>query len=185
MVIAGLSPHSTGKQSIVPGDTVVGAASRSPFAGNGNAPQPAADTMKTPVRSVANGTGLGLLPFVLSVIAGSVYIIGFLWHGLFVAHITGNLILVAARVVAGTPVAVATILSVPAFVVMLGFTNLAAVRLEAAGIPSLRPLLFVQFLFLAGCLAVGTVAGTHGPADSAIEVTALMLACADWRPRTR
>jgi uncharacterized membrane protein YoaK (UPF0700 family) len=46
---------------------------------------------------------LGLLPFVLSVGAGSVDVIGFLWHGVFVAHITGKLILVAARVVAGTP----------------------------------------------------------------------------------
>jgi uncharacterized membrane protein YoaK (UPF0700 family) len=131
--------------------------------------------MKTSVPSVVSSTGLGLLPFVLSLGAGSVDVIGFLWHGVFVAHITGNLILLAARVVAGAPVGVATIVSIPVFVVMLAFTNLAAVRLEATGIPSLRPLLFVQFLFLAGFFAMGTVAGTRGRADSAISVTALML----------
>ena len=45
------------------------------------------------------------LPFVLSVIAGATDIIGVLGlNGLFTAHITGNLVLLAARTVAGAPV---------------------------------------------------------------------------------
>jgi uncharacterized membrane protein YoaK (UPF0700 family) len=39
-----------------------------------------------------------MLPFVLSVIAGSTDIIGFLGlNGLFTAHITGNIVVLAAR----------------------------------------------------------------------------------------
>ena len=43
-----------------------------------------------------------LLPFVLSLIAGSVDTIGFFGlAGLFTAHVTGNLVILAARLAAG------------------------------------------------------------------------------------
>jgi len=42
-----------------------------------------------------------LLPFVLSVAAGNMDIIGFLWlHGLFTAHVTGNVVILAATLFA-------------------------------------------------------------------------------------
>jgi uncharacterized membrane protein YoaK (UPF0700 family) len=45
-----------------------------------------------------------VVPFVLNLIAGSTDIIGFLdLNGLFTAHITGNLIVLAAHIVAGDP----------------------------------------------------------------------------------
>ena len=50
------------------------------------------------------GTGLGgwLLPFVLSATAGAVDVIGFLaLGGLFTAHITGNVVVLAAHYVTG------------------------------------------------------------------------------------
>lgn len=131
--------------------------------------------MTTLVPSVDDSSALRLLPLLLSVIGGSVDVIGFLWHGVFVAHITGNLIIVAARVVAGTPVGVATILSVPLFVVMLGVVNAAVVRLESAGVPSLRWLLAVQVVCLAGFFGLAVAAGTHGSPDSITAVIALML----------
>jgi hypothetical protein len=54
------------------------------------------------VPSVDGSLAAKLLVFVLSVIAGSVDIIGFLeMGGLFIAHITGNLVALAARLVAG------------------------------------------------------------------------------------
>jgi len=142
---------------------------------DGGAPQRGGCAMSTTVPSVNDSSVLRLLPLQLSLIAGSADVVGFLWHGTFVAHITGNLILVAARVVAGTPVGAATVLSVPVFVVTLGLNNTAAVRLESAGIPSLRPLLGVQFVFLAGFFTMGTVAGTHGSPNSVVAVIALML----------
>jgi uncharacterized membrane protein YoaK (UPF0700 family) len=127
------------------------------------------------IPSVEHSSGLRLVPLFLSLIAGCVDVIGFLWHGTFVAHITGNLILVAARVVAGTPVGLATILSVPVFVIMVGVVNTASVGLVSADIPSLRPLLVIQFVFLAGFFGAGMIAGTHGSSNSPAAVIALML----------
>jgi two-component sensor histidine kinase len=66
-----------------------------------------------------------LLPFVLSLIAGSADVISFLGLGrLFVAHVTGNLILTAAHIVTGTAVSFAQLLSVPVFILALGLTRL-------------------------------------------------------------
>lgn len=137
--------------------------------------KPTTKTMNVPAASVDDSSALRLLPLVLSLVAGSVDIIGFLWHGLFVAHITGNLALVAARVVAGSSVGIATILSLPVFVVMLSLISLAVVRLESAEIPSLRPLLLIQFVFLAAFFGVASLAGTHSWRNSATTVSALML----------
>jgi hypothetical protein len=54
-----------------------------------------------PVASIDDSLGTKLLPFVLSVIAGSVDVISFLGlGGLFTAHITGNLVILAAHVLA-------------------------------------------------------------------------------------
>jgi Protein of unknown function (DUF1275) len=63
---------------------------------------PAAEGKKAWVSapSVDSSLGTKLLPSVLSVIAGSVDVIGFLGlGGLFTAHITGNLAILAAHVV--------------------------------------------------------------------------------------
>ena len=57
-----------------------------------------------------------MIPAILAATAGSVDVIGFLgFQGLFVAHITGNLIVL----VAGDPVGIAPILGVPVFVAAL------------------------------------------------------------------
>src|ERR1700741_4201511 len=82
-----------------------------------------------------------LLPGLLSVVAGSVDVIGFLLlGGLFTAHITGNLVVLAAHVLTGRATALAPLLSVPVFVVVLGLTRLAAGGLEETGRGALRPL---------------------------------------------
>jgi uncharacterized membrane protein YoaK (UPF0700 family) len=97
--------------------------------------------------SVDSSLGLKLLPTVLSVIAGSADVISFLGlGGLFAAHITGNLALLAAHLVTGTRVGVALLLSVPVFILVLGLTRLLAAGLEAIGVASLQPLFLLQFL---------------------------------------
>lgn len=117
-----------------------------------------------------------LLPVLLSLVAGSADVIGFLGlRGLFVAHITGNLIILAAHLVTGTRVGVATILSVPVFISVLVLARLLVSALEAAGRASLRPLLFLQLLFLAGFLALGASAGPHVDPNAATAVLAGML----------
>src|SRR5712692_5151158 len=100
---------------------------------------------------VNSSLNVKLLPTVLSVIAGSVDAIGFLGlGGLFTAHVTGNLVILAAHLASGSGAPVAPMLSVPVFVASLGLTRLLAGAVERIGFASLRPLLLLQFLLLAG-----------------------------------
>lgn len=102
-----------------------------------------------------------ILPALLSLIAGSVDVISFLGlAGLFVSHITGNLVILAVRIVNAGTAPLALILSVPVFILMLGLTKLLVHRLEKTGKYSLQPLLILQFLFLAGFLLIGVTAGS-------------------------
>jgi uncharacterized membrane protein YoaK (UPF0700 family) len=110
--------------------------------------------------SVDSSLGMKLLPTVLSLIAGSVDVISFLGlGGLFTAHITGNLVILAAHLVSGGRAPLAPILSVPVFIAVLALTRLLASGLEAIGLASLRPLLALQLLLLACFLALCFAAG--------------------------
>src|SRR5258708_618566 len=125
---------------------------------------------------VAGSLGLALLPGVLSVIAGSADIIGFLgFGGLFTAHITGNLAILAAHVASGGTAQVAQILSVPVFIAAVGLTRLLAGGLESIGLATLRPLLLLQFLLLAGFFALSVAAGPHLDATATNAILAGML----------
>jgi uncharacterized membrane protein YoaK (UPF0700 family) len=138
------------------------------------------------VPSVDSSSCLRMLPFLLSVIAGATDVISFLGlDGLFTAHITGNLVILAAHIVSGGSAPLAPMLSVPIFIVALGLACLFAAGLEAIGVASLRPLLLLQFLlllgFLALCLAAGpprsspSLAQGWLDADAAIAIVAGML----------
>src|SRR5712664_512405 len=125
---------------------------------------------------VAGSLGTEWLPGVLSVIAGSADIIGFLGlGGLFTAHITGNLAILAAHVASGGTAQVAQILSVPVFIVAVCLTRLLAVGLESIGLATLRPLLLLQFLFLAGFFALSVAAGPHLDMTATNAIVAGML----------
>jgi uncharacterized membrane protein YoaK (UPF0700 family) len=90
--------------------------------------------------------GLKLLPALLSMVAGSADVISFLgFGGLFVAQITGNLIILVAHLVSGAGVHVDALLSVPVFILALILTRVLVARLKAAGIDSLGPLLVVHW----------------------------------------
>jgi uncharacterized membrane protein YoaK (UPF0700 family) len=116
------------------------------------------------------------LPFVLSVIAGSTDIIGFLGlNGLFTSHITGNLAVLAAHIAAGDPTIFSYVLSVPVFMMMLFLTRLLAGWLDQAGVSTLRPLLLLQLFFLAAFLSICVVAGPWRDADALLAVIAGML----------
>ena len=113
-----------------------------------------------PDTSIENSLRSRLLPTVLSIIAGSVDAIGFLGlGGLFTAHVTGNLVILAAHLVGGSGAPVAPMLSVPVFVAALGLTRLLAGALERTGFASLRPLLLLQLLLLVGFLVLCVSAG--------------------------
>ena len=129
-----------------------------------------------PSVTIGNLFGAMLLPFVLSVIAGSVDVIGFLGlGGLFTAHITGNLVILASHIVSGGEAPVALLLSVPVFIVALGVTRLLASGLESIGLASLRLLLFLQFLLLGGFLLLGIAVGPRVDPNALGAIVAGML----------
>src|SRR6266699_4098408 len=97
------------------------------------------------------------LPPLLSVIAGMVDVIGFLSLKLFTAHVTGNLVVIAALLVRGGPPNVNQILAVPVFILAVGCVWLIAEALNRRGAALARPLLLVQFLLLT-CVLVVSVA---------------------------
>jgi len=116
------------------------------------------------------------LPAVLSLIAGSVDVISFLrLGGLFAAHITGNLVILAAHVVAGDEAPLALMIAVPVFIVALAVTRLLAAGLKRMHVASLRPLLLLQFLLLAGLLAVCVSGGSRFDLNAATATVAGML----------
>jgi len=129
--------------------------------------------------SVDSSLGTKLLPGVLSVIAGSVDVISFLGlGGLFTAHITGNLAILASHVVSGGDAPLAAMLSVPVFMVVLALTRLLVAGLAAIDLDSLRPLLLLQFLFLGGFLILCVAAGPEIDPNTANAIVAGMLGVA-------
>jgi uncharacterized membrane protein YoaK (UPF0700 family) len=117
------------------------------------------------------------LPAALSATAGAVDAIGFLaLGGLFTAHITGNLVILAAHYVTGGFGQVGPLLSVPVFVVVLGAMTLAFGAADKSRYPSRRrTLLLLQVVLLGGFLGVGARLGPFADADSATAVFAGML----------
>jgi uncharacterized membrane protein YoaK (UPF0700 family) len=132
--------------------------------------------MPVPIPSVGSSRILSLIPGILSVIAGSTDVISFLaLSGLFTAHITGNLVVLAAHIVTGGQAHVAAMLSVPVFMAVVGLTRLLAAALERMGVATLRPLLLIQFLLLAGFLILCVATDTRFDPHSNLAVIAGML----------
>ena len=130
------------------------------------------------------GRTLALL-LLLSATAGSTDAIGFLGlNGLFTAHITGNIVILAGHLMAQGRAGVAEMISVPVFMVVLGLARLIGLALDRhrKG-PAGRALLLLQFALLLGffllCLPLGqtfdadapwvTLAGMCGVAAMAVQ----------------
>jgi uncharacterized membrane protein YoaK (UPF0700 family) len=92
----------------------------------------------------------------LSAVAGTVDVIGFLSLKLFTAHVTGNLVVIAALLVRGGPPNVAQVLAVPVFSIAVAATWLIAKASHRQGTGLIRPLLLVQFLLLT-CVMIFSV----------------------------
>jgi uncharacterized membrane protein YoaK (UPF0700 family) len=120
------------------------------------------------------GSGwLSILLLILSLIAGSTDTIGFLsLNGLFTAHITGNLVVLAAHVINGAPTIVSYVLAVPVFAVVLLLTRLFASRLERVGAVTLQALLLLELLLLIGFLVCCVNCGQRFDPNSGIAITA-------------
>ncbi|RDJ98080.1 YoaK family protein [Paraburkholderia lacunae] len=89
------------------------------------------------------------LPALLSFNGGYVDTAGFLaLHGLFTAHVTGNFVTLGATFVFGTTGAVAKLLALPVFCLMVMLAGAMSYRLQQVGAPVLRVMLGVQVLLL-------------------------------------
>jgi uncharacterized membrane protein YoaK (UPF0700 family) len=129
-----------------------------------------------PAPSVDDSLAMTLLLLALSATAGSVDVIGFLgMDHLFIAHITGNLVILAARLAAGNEASVAHLISVPVFITALALVKLLATLLERMRIASLLPLLMLQFVLLAAFLAICIAAAPPVDPNAAGMVVAGML----------
>jgi|SRR5437667_6947016 len=118
-----------------------------------------------------------LLPTVLSTTAGAVDVIGFLaLGGLFIAHITGNLVILAVHYVTGGFCQIGPLLSVPVFVLVLGLV--IVLFADKATERARRTLLILHAGLLIGFLAVGAGLGPFSNPDSAIAVFVGMIGVA-------
>jgi uncharacterized membrane protein YoaK (UPF0700 family) len=120
-----------------------------------------------------------LLSLVLSTTAGAVDVICFLaLGGLFSAHITGNLVVLATHYAIGCFGEIGPLLSVPVFVAVLGAVTLASVEADKAGYRPRRALLVLQAALLAGCLGLGAGFGPFPDTERPLAVFVGMLAVA-------
>jgi uncharacterized membrane protein YoaK (UPF0700 family) len=120
-----------------------------------------------------------LLPVVLSTTAGATDVIGFLaLGGLFTAHITGNVVILAAHYVIGGFCEVGPLLAGPVFVAVLSAVTVASAAVEKAGYEPRRALLVLQAALLAGYLGLGVGLGPFAAPDRPMAVLAGMLGVA-------
>lgn len=118
------------------------------------------------------------LPAVLSLIAGMADVTSWLTlGGLFSAHITGNLVIMAADLVRGGSPSAAQVLAVPVFVVAVALAGQVARICHAAEYRCVRLLLLAQFALLACAFGVSASHrgpyGTHGWLDIAVGIFAV------------
>src|SRR5262245_52439854 len=112
----------------------------------------------------------------LSATAGAVDVIGLQRLGLFTAHITGNVVVIAAAVVSGGPPRRSQILAIPVFMFAVAGTWAIARTLGRRGAAVVRPLLVVQCLLIAGVLLTSVIAGDNASQAGAMQGIAGMLA---------
>ena len=101
------------------------------------------------------------VPLLLSLNGGYVDTAGFLaLQGLFTAHVTGNFVTLGASLALGTSGALAKLLALPVFCVVIVVTRLASFALPPMGLPVLRTMLSLKVLLL----ILGAVMAIHyGP----------------------
>jgi len=116
------------------------------------------------------------LPFLLSVIAGMVDLIGFLSLGIFTAHVTGNIVVVGAIMVRHNRVNPAQILAIPVFILAVAVTWLIAKVSGRRGTGLMRPLLLVQFLLITSLLIFSAITKPSADPHGLMATIAAMIA---------
>ena len=134
--------------------------------------------MGTETASAPEPSGLGLVA-VLSTTAGAADAICFLaLGGLFVAHVTGDIVIAIAHYVAGGGARPGPLLAVPVFVSALCASVLIAGVADRVGASPRRVLLLLQAALLAACLALAVEFGSFAHSDEPMAVLVGMIAVA-------
>jgi uncharacterized membrane protein YoaK (UPF0700 family) len=116
------------------------------------------------------------VPLVLSTIAGTVDVIGLLSFQLFTAHITGNLVVIAALLVRGGPPDAAQVLAVPAFILAVCIVWIIGKESGRQGPDLARPFLLIQFLLLLCVLIISVIYSPAKNPHGALGVITPLLA---------
>jgi uncharacterized membrane protein YoaK (UPF0700 family) len=107
-----------------------------------------------------------VLPLLLSFNAGFVDTAGFLaLQGLFTAHVTGNFVTLGASIVLGTSGAIAKLLALPVFCLVVILTRLLSSGMLRHGRAPLQTLLFVKVALLTAGAALAIGLGPFGNGD--------------------
>ncbi|MGA8199510.1 MAG: YoaK family protein [Candidatus Sulfotelmatobacter sp.] len=113
----------------------------------------------------------------LSMTAGAVDVIGFLaLGGLFTAHITVNIVILAAHYMTGGFSRIGPLIAVPVFIIVLGIV--IWVSKDKQKLRTLRVLLILQAVLLTGFLALSVVLGPFTNPGSAVAAVVGMLGVA-------
>jgi uncharacterized membrane protein YoaK (UPF0700 family) len=115
----------------------------------------------------------------LSFVGGFVDVVGFIaLFGLFTAHVTGNFIMLGVEMVHATQLAIAKILAVPIFIVMVALTRLFVLHYEKKGESPWREMLLAQAALLACFMIAGGLTAPHEDANDLGTVVAGLLGVA-------
>jgi uncharacterized membrane protein YoaK (UPF0700 family) len=107
-----------------------------------------------------------VLPRLLSVNAGFIDAAAYLaLKGLFAAHVTGNFVTLGAALVLGTSGALAKVLALPVFCLVVFLARLSAHGLRARSRPVMGTLLAAQFALMVLGAALATLFGPFANAD--------------------
>ncbi|HEV7359298.1 MAG TPA: YoaK family protein [Steroidobacteraceae bacterium] len=120
------------------------------------------------------------LPVLLSVNGGYVDAAGYLaLHGLFTTHVTGNFVTLGATLVLGTSGALAKVLALPMFCLVVMAVRLLSVALMAKNLPALRTILGLKVALLTLGAALAIVFGPFDNGDGwAAVLTGMSLVAA-------
>jgi len=112
------------------------------------------------------------LPAALAFIAGVTDVTSWiLLGGLFTAHITGNLVVIAANLVSGTPPRLASVLALPVFLLTTIAATMLARRFANNRTRTTRVLLGAQALLLTVAAALSFTGTASANPDAALAVT--------------
>lgn len=115
----------------------------------------------------------------LSFVGGFVDVVGFIaLFGLFTAHVTGNFIMLGLEMVHATKFAIAKLLAVPIFIVMVALTRLFVLHYEKRGESPWRAMLLTQVVLLGCFMIAGGMTTPHADPNDLGPIVAGLLGVA-------